>query len=113
MIKIEEDTGVKANPLGNGAEIITRQLYCDAKDFHTCHLFLGVHGGDRFELVAFQTSGKETFDLYRPDAQAFIKSLNVDIKKDAAAATPAKAPPAAGTPKATGGLGDLLNSVKK
>src|SRR4029078_1103708 len=81
MVKIEQDTGAKADKNGTG-DVLTREMVCEAKDFHTCHLFIAVHTEGRFDLLAFQTSGAEMYDKHRDEMVELIKSVDITVTKD-------------------------------
>jgi hypothetical protein len=95
VAKIEQDSGAKSSATRSGGEMLTRRIYAQAKDFHTRHLFLGIHTGGRMELVAYQTSGQESYDLHKTEAQQFLQSLRVEFSRSVSEpAKPAKPPPA-------------------
>lgn len=99
-IKIEADSGAKPGRPAEGYEVVTRSLRAETAALHTFHLYLGTHSGDRFDLVAFQTTSEQSWKQYGADAGRFILSLQpanslppAEIEKLLGPPEPAVAPP--------------------
>jgi hypothetical protein len=60
-----------------GFPVLQWILVAQTNQFHTAHWFLAANSGGRFDLIAFQTSGEETYKLYGPDATAFFFSVKM------------------------------------
>ena len=78
VLTIEKDSGIQEARSSDGYLVLQRTLVGLTKDFHTVHLFLAGNPQSRFDLLAFQTSGEETWKMHGPEAAAFFKSVNLD-----------------------------------
>ena len=80
--KIEEDSGPKvAGDESSAIKAFQRVVMCEAEDFHTAHLFVAMRSGDRMQLIAYQSSGLETFKGNMADANQFLNSLSITSSK--------------------------------
>ncbi|MDB6093612.1 MAG: hypothetical protein JWM32_1174 [Verrucomicrobia bacterium] len=75
--KIERDGGVQASKSAEGFDVRQRIVVAVAPEFHTYHWFLAAHSGDRFDLIAFQTSSEEMYQQYGQDAANFFYSVKL------------------------------------
>jgi hypothetical protein len=76
-VQIEADSGPKSSKAAEGFDVINRSLRSVTSALHTYHMYLGGHGGDRFELAAFQTTSEQSWKQYGPQASQFLLSLKL------------------------------------
>jgi hypothetical protein len=76
-INIEADSGAKPSKSQEGFDVLTRNLRAETADLHTFHIYFGGHSGDRFDLVAFQTSSERSWQQFGPQAAQFVQSLRL------------------------------------
>lgn len=105
---IERDGGATASRAAEGFDVLQRVLVANAPRFHTHHWFLAAHSGDRFDLIAFQSSSEEWYVRYGQDAADFFYSVKLANSLRtapplpvAAAAAPARETAAATRPAAS------------
>ncbi len=105
-VTIDADSGAKASKSQDGFAVLTRNLRAETATLHTFHIYFGGQSGERFDLVAFQTTSERSWQQFGPQAAQFVQSLRLanalppgeadrllGITKPAMAA--AKAPPPA------------------
>ncbi|MDB6128307.1 MAG: hypothetical protein JWM35_2203 [Verrucomicrobia bacterium] len=99
-VKIEADTGAKPAKAIQGYDVLTRSLRSETNALHTFHAYVAGHSGDRFDLMAFQTTSEESWKRYGAQAGQFILSLKLansipaaEVEKLVGHATPAGEPP--------------------
>ncbi len=76
-IKIEADTGAKPSKATEGYDVLSRSLRSGTSTLHTFHIYVAGHSGDRFDLVAFQTTSEESWKQHGAQAGQFILSLEL------------------------------------
>ena len=76
-VQIEADSGPKASKAAEGFDVLNRSLRSVTSALHTYHMYVGGHGGDRFELAAFQTTSEQSWKQYGPQASQFLLSLKL------------------------------------
>lgn len=86
--KIERDGGAQTSKAAEGFDVLQRIVVAEAPDFHTYHWFLAGHSGERFDLIAFQTSSEEIYRQYSQDAGDFFYSVKLANSLPATAAPP-------------------------
>lgn len=88
--KIQKDSGVQESKAAEGYPVLQRTLVCEGKDVtRTIHWFVAGHSRDRFDMLAFQTSGEEHYQRRGAEAVTFLTSVKL------ANSLPANAPVAA------------------
>ena len=99
-VKIEADTGAKASKSIQGYDVLTRSLRSETSALHTFHAYVAGHSGDRFDLMAFQTTSEESWKRYGAQVGQFILSLKLanslpaaEVEKLVGAPVPAGEPP--------------------
>lgn len=75
VTKITRDGGLQLSKAAEGFPVLQQVLIGETARFHTTHWFVAGHPGNRFDMVAFQTSGEETYKLYGAEAGAFFSSV--------------------------------------
>jgi hypothetical protein len=76
-IKIEADTGAKASKATEGYDVLSRSLRAETHALHTFHIYVAGHSGDRFDLVAFQTTSEQSWKQHGAQAGQFIDTLEL------------------------------------
>src|ERR1700712_242553 len=76
-VKIEADTGAKPGKSAEGFDVLTRNMRAETSALHTFHIYLAGHSGDRFDLMAFQTTSEQSWKQYGAQAGQFIMSLKL------------------------------------
>ena len=101
-VKIEADTGAKPSKSTEGYDVLSRSLRSETSALHTFHIYVAGHSGDRFDLVAFQTTSEESWKQHGVQAGQFILSLELAnslppgvVEKLLGRAQPEAAPPLA------------------
>ena len=94
-IKIEADTGAKPGKAVQGYDILTRSIRAETDALHTFHVYVAGHSGDRFDMMAFQTTSEESWKNYGTQAGQFILSLKLANSISAAEVEKLVGPPAA------------------
>ncbi len=76
-VKVEADSGDKAGKAAEGFDVLTRNLRAETTAFHTFHMYIAGHCGDRFDLAAFQTSSESSWKQFGGQASQFLLSLKL------------------------------------
>ncbi|MBC8039498.1 MAG: exo-alpha-sialidase [Opitutaceae bacterium] len=76
-VTIEADSGAKPSKSQDGFDVLTRNLRSETDALHTLHIYFAGRSGNRFDLVAFQTSSERSWQQFGPQAAKFVQSLRL------------------------------------
>jgi hypothetical protein len=88
VVKLDMRQPLQQKKLGSETAVLAQLVEGETADFHTFHSFVALRMGGQFELLAFQTSGPESYKAHAQQFQSLITGLRTaDARAQTGAAT--------------------------